>query len=75
MPGAALLARAGTYPTLSDCFAKEKETPDYDRPEHWCVPEHTHSALLVRMYRLLQAYATLRFRAQGKWRLKSAGSG
>jgi len=36
---------------------------------------HTDSALLVRVYRLLQAYATLRFRAQGKWRLTSAGSG
>jgi hypothetical protein len=33
-----------------------------------------HSALLTRVYWLLPAYATLGFGAQGKWRLKSAGS-
>ena len=34
---------------------------------------HTDSALLVRAYRLVQAYADLRFTALGKWRVKSAG--
>jgi hypothetical protein len=36
--------------------------------------EHTDKALLLRAYLLLQAYASLRFRAEGKWRLKSGGS-
>jgi hypothetical protein len=34
---------------------------------------HTDSALLVRAYCLVQAYADLRFTALGKWRVKSAG--
>jgi hypothetical protein len=34
---------------------------------------HADSALLIRVYLLLQAYASLRFRAEGKWRLKPGG--
>ena len=37
-------------------------------PQRYVSPTgRTDSALLVRVYLLLQAYATLRFRAQGKW--------
>jgi hypothetical protein len=32
---------------------------------------HTDSALLTRVYLLLQAYASLQYRAAGRWRLKS----
>ena len=35
---------------------------------------HVSSALLARVYLLFQAYATLRFRPRGRWRLKSGGS-
>ncbi len=38
----------------------------------WCPRRATSLAhLLARVYLLLQAYATLRFRSRGRWRLKS----